>query len=129
MCGINGILARRDIPLLKERLDRMNSSLQHRGPDADRVDIISDNIGLGHRRLAIIDLDIRSEQPMFSNDRNTIIVFNGEVFNFKDLRKELEADYTFKTESDTEVIIAGFELKGIDWLCSSLNGMFACLSR
>jgi len=102
----------------------MNSALAHRGPDADKVKIVNQGIGFGHRRLSIIDLDTRAEQPMVSNNGKTIIVFNGEIFNFQDLKKELE-EYTFKTQSDTEVLLAGYELKGIKWLMSRINGMFA----
>lgn len=125
MCGINGILALRNVPQIQERLNRMNISLLHRGPDAGQIKVVDNKIGFAHRRLAIIDLDVRAEQPMVSNNGDTIIVFNGEIFNFKEIKKSLEINYTFKTESDTEVIIAAFELKGIDWLCENLNGMFA----
>ena len=125
MCGINGIMSSQKIDRLKDRVHSMNESIIHRGPDCEGLEIISSHIGFGHRRLSIIDLDSRSNQPMFSNSRNTCIVFNGEIFNFHEIKKELNSDYQFKTESDTEVLLAGFELKGLNWLLERINGMFS----
>ena len=100
-CGINGIFST-SISNLKarERVQKMNDSISHRGPDAFGH-FFSNNIALGHRRLSIIDLDERSNQPMKFGDY--IIVFNGEIFNYKELKNIVKADY--KTNSDTEVII------------------------
>lgn len=125
MCGINGIYSLNPVSKLNERLKKMNASIKHRGPDADDIELINNAIGFGHRRLAIIDLDIRSKQPMTSNSGKTIITFNGEIFNFLELKEELKNNYEFKTQSDTEVLLAGYELKGIEWLLSNINGMFA----
>lgn len=125
MCGINGIMSSHSVNQLERRIHSMNESIIHRGPDYGGFEILSSEVGLGHRRLAIIDLDSRSNQPMFSNSGETCIVFNGEIFNFLEIKEELKSNYTFKTESDTEVLLAGFELKGLDWLLKRMNGMFS----
>ena len=121
MCGFNGIFGN-DISGLNssKRIKKMNDSIIHRGPDA-AGQYSSENISLGHRRLSIIDLDKRSNQPMISDDY--IIVFNGEIFNYKNLKKEIGGIY--KTDSDTEVIIKCVASKGIDWFLENANGMFA----
>lgn len=121
MCGINGIFSTSLSNLnARERVQKMNDSISHRGPDAFGH-FFSNNIALGHRRLSIIDLDERSNQPMKFGDY--IIVFNGEIFNYKELKNIVKADY--KTNSDTEVIIKCVESKGIDWFLDNANGMFA----
>lgn len=121
MCGFNGIFGN-DISGLNssKRIKKMNDSIIHRGPDASGQ-YSCENISLGHRRLSIIDLDKRSNQPMISDDY--IIVFNGEIFNYKNLKKEIGGIY--KTDSDTEVIIKCVASKGIDWFLENANGMFA----
>ncbi|MDL2261885.1 asparagine synthase (glutamine-hydrolyzing) [Bacteroidales bacterium OttesenSCG-928-I21] len=126
MCGINGIISKQVISCGTKRIQAMNQALAHRGPDADRH-YSSDNgtVFLGHRRLAILDLDSRSNQPMRLNNGNWIVVFNGEIFNFKDIRFELSNLYSFQTASDTEVLLAALEFKGIDWFLKKANGMFA----
>ena len=96
--------------------------MYHRGPDADGKAIVNDHLALGQRRLAIIDLDPRSDQPMYS-ERGNIFVYNGEVYNYKEIKSNLS--YAFKTESDTEAILIGIDLKGIDWTLNQCNGMFA----
>lgn len=125
MCGFNGIVSIRNINGISERISRMNKAIAHRGPDADCKKIISEKIALGHRRLSIIDLDERSSQPMANSNGSLTIVFNGEIFNYKELRNQLKEHYNFKTESDTEVLLAGFQINGIDWLLENINGMFA----
>lgn len=125
MCGINGIISIYPIPSKQERILAMNKSIEHRGPDADGFKIISDGVVVGHRRLSILDLDVRSNQPMQLRNGNKIIVFNGEIFNFKEIRKELICDYDFITNSDTEVLLVGLELKSIEWVLERANGMFA----
>lgn len=121
MCGINGIICKRPIIDIKKRVNKMNDALFHRGPDAGSELVIDDNkVGLGHRRLSIIDLDNRSNQPMCSKNNN-IIVYNGEIYNYKQLKANLK--YSFATSSDTEVLLAGMELCGIDFI-SKCNGMF-----
>lgn len=125
MCGINGIISKQNIANIEERINRMNRSLAHRGPNAEQCRVESKNVALGHRRLSILDLDIRANQPMQLQNGKWIVVFNGEIFNFKELRQELIHFYNFKTQSDTEVLLAAVEFKGIDWLLARANGMFA----
>ena len=123
MCGINGIIGTRTVDRLSDRINRMNSSIEHRGKDADGV-FIAPNIALGHRRLSIIDLNPTGNQPMQSGSGNWTIVFNGEIYNHSQIRNEIR-NYEFKGESDTEVIVASFENYGIDWFLERANGMFA----
>ena len=122
MCGIAGYVTTKDKPeqtVLKKMTDR----IAHRGPDGEGF-YLDDQCGLGHRRLAIIDLD-GGDQPIYSSDRRYVIVYNGEIYNYKELRAELkECGAAFYTESDTEAILAGFARWGTDVL-SHLRGMFA----
>ena len=122
MCGIAGFFSTRKIDKIDGRISRMLSVMYHRGPDADGKAVVNDHLALGQRRLAIIDLDPRSDQPMYS-ERGNIFVYNGEVYNYKEIKENLS--YSFKTESDTEAILIGIDLKGIDWTLNQLNGMFA----
>lgn len=122
MCGIAGFFSTRKINKINGRISRMLSVMYHRGPDADGKAVINDYMALGQRRLAIIDLDPRSDQPMYS-DRGNIFVYNGEVYNYKEIKENLS--YSFKTESDTEAILVGIDFKGIDWTLNQLNGMYA----
>lgn len=122
MCGIVGIFSKSGCNL-KERVKKMNDSLIHRGPDAGKEIIIDSKIALGQRRLSIIDITTGANQPMMSNTQNWSIVFNGEIYNYLELKKDI--DYNFKTNSDTEVIVASLETKGIDWFLKKANGMFA----
>jgi len=125
MCGINGIVYKnKDITGL-ERLSTMNTSLTHRGPDAEGKHSINDRVYLGHRRLSIIDLNERSNQPMFCPDGDVIIVFNGEIINFKKIKNKLLNNYDFITNSDTEVLLAGYKVKGIEWLLNEIRGMYS----
>ncbi len=123
MCGINGIYAGKAIARLDDRLEKMNHSLLHRGPDAGGFFLENARVALGHRRLSIIDTSHQADQPMVSNTGRWVIVFNGEIYNFWEIRKKL--NYKFKTGSDTEVILASIEEKGIDWFLQQANGMFA----
>ncbi len=121
MCGICGKLSKYGVSL--EDLRCMAEILAHRGPD-DEGFYINGDIGMGHRRLSIIDLE-GGRQPLCNEDRSIWIVCNGEIYNYKMLRKELEKkDHIFRTDSDTEVIIHLFEELGEDCL-EKLNGMFA----
>ena len=122
MCGITGIYSKDNIPNIEERIQKMNFSIKHRGPDAGG-NYIENNIGLGHRRLSIIDTREVSNQPMHSNSNIWHLVFNGEIYNFEEIKMQL--NYNFKTNSDTEVIIAAVEEKGLDWFIKQANGMFA----
>ena len=124
MCGIAGIFhAETPKPVDPARVVRMCDAIAHRGPDGSGV--WSDHgVGLGHRRLSIIDV-AGSPQPMHSVDGRAVIVFNGEIYNFRELRRELEqAGFTFRTNGDTEVILAAWQKWGPDCL-SRLDGMFA----
>lgn len=127
MCGICGILNLSDEKRISEELlISMRDSMIHRGPD-DAGLYISKNekIGLGHRRLSIIDLSPRAKQPMSNEDGTIWIVFNGEIYNYKSLQKQLkQKGHLFKSDSDTEVIIHLYEEKGIDCV-HDLEGMFA----
>ena len=123
MCGINGIFARNKVDRLQERISKMNICLQHRGPDASEDVVVNERVSFGHLRLSIIDLDPRSNQPIKSHSERYTLVYNGEILNFKEIKKELE--YDFHTESDTEVILAALECESIDWLLKRANGMFA----
>ena len=122
MCGINGIYNVRKVDAPGELIQKMNLASQHRGPDYTGV-YEDEEIVLGHNRLAIIDLDEASNQPMISDDGNLVIIFNGEIYNYKELRKILEKRYTFKTDGDTEVALAAFKRWGPACL-NHFNGMF-----
>ena len=122
MCGITGIYSKDNLPNIEERIQKMNCSIKHRGPDAGG-NYIENNIGIGHRRLSIIDTREVSNQPMHSNSNIWHLVFNGEIYNFEEIKSQL--NYNFKTNSDTEVIIAAVEEKGLDWFINQANGMFA----
>ncbi len=125
MCGINGIaFSSRSGRSVDERcLVRMRDILQHRGPDDDGI-FVDRNIGLGHRRLSIVDLQT-GQQPIFGRNASTVIVYNGEVYNHADYRKELtEKGYVYKTRSDTEAILHLYEEYGSECV-QKLRGMFA----
>src|SRR5947208_12420718 len=127
MCGINGTLALAGEPIDPRLLDRMRDTLAHRGPDGAASWVSDDgHVGLAFRRLAIIDLSETAMQPMPNEDGRVRVVFNGEIYNHLDLRRELqELGHVFRTDhSDTEVIVHGFEEWGIDVL-HRLRGMFA----
>jgi asparagine synthase (glutamine-hydrolysing) len=125
MCGIIGKLYFDERRLVTEReLQRMASTLAHRGPDGEGI-WAQGNVGLAHRRLAIIDLRAVAGQPMSNEDGSVWITFNGEIYNFQELRDELEArGHTFRTNSDTEVIVHAYEEYGRECL-RRLRGMFA----
>lgn len=105
MCGIVGLFETRSQNTIdRDLLARMNDSITHRGPDEDGL-YTAPGLGFGHRRLAIIDL-AEGQQPMFNEDRSVVLIYNGEIYNYKELTKELKAaGYRFSTNSDTEVII------------------------
>ena len=121
MCGIAGFLGAGD----EKTLGKMNAALGRRGPD-DHGTYLHDGAGLAHTRLSIIDLSASGHQPMKSASGNTVITFNGEIYNFPELRRELEAGgtYLFRSNTDTEVILALYEKYGVEAF-SRLNGMFA----
>lgn len=124
MCGIAGIVHTEGLkPVDPDRLRRMCDAISHRGPDGEGI-WTAPGIGLGHRRLSIIDL-AGSPQPMLSAGGDAVIVFNGEIYNFRELRKELRAlGAVFRTDGDTEVILEAWRHWGIGCL-PRLHGMFA----
>ncbi len=123
MCGISAIIDPKETHRVRETLERMNAAMAHRGPDADGV-YTNQNIGVGHRRLSIIDTENSANQPMLSFNKKWVIAFNGEIYNYVELKaNELKGVY-FQTESDTEVILELFQKYGIECL-SKLKGMFA----
>jgi asparagine synthase (glutamine-hydrolysing) len=124
MCGIAGIFHCGTIkPVDPARVERMSNALAHRGPDGSGV-WTAPGVGLGHRRLSIIDL-AGSPQPMHSSDGRAVIAFNGEIYNYRELRRELAGlGAQFHTDGDTEVILAAWQQWGVDCL-RRLDGMFA----
>jgi asparagine synthase (glutamine-hydrolysing) len=128
MCGISGILNFTGAPVDAKQIESMNRLIRHRGPDGNGV-YASGNTGLGSTRLAIIDLREKANQPMFDADNRYVIVYNGEIFNYVELRKELvEKGYKFNNNSDTEVILNCYKEYGEDCL-HRLNGMWAFAIR
>jgi asparagine synthase (glutamine-hydrolysing) len=128
MCGINGIFAYRDSapPVDEAELLRTREHMAKRGPDGAGLWISSDRkVGLAHRRLAIIDLSESGAQPMATADGRLTITFNGEIYNYRELRRELEGKgYVFRTQSDTEVLLHLYAERGAD-MVHALRGMFA----
>ena len=122
MCGIAGFSGNLDIQLLR----KMSEAIIHRGPDDEgEFHDAAKGVGLAHRRLSILDLSPTGHQPMMSEDGAVVLVFNGEIYNFRELRMELEArGHRFRGHSDTEVLLALYMAKGED-LLPYLNGIFA----
>ena len=125
MCGICGYVSKKKIS--PEQLKKMNDTMYHRGPNDSGEEIYEMaggyQIGLAQRRLSILDLSALGHQPMHSADRRVSVVFNGEIYNFQELKKEL-SDYPFRSNCDTEVIIAAYLKWGADCV-TRFNGMFA----
>lgn len=126
VCGITGIFNQTSsTPICEEILRRGVATLTHRGPDADGVKVISGGVGLGHTRLAILDLCPESNQPFESDDGEYVISFNGEIFNYIELRDELTGlGHVFRTQSDTEVLLHAYMEWGEEAI-PKLNGMWA----
>jgi len=131
MCGINGIYGLTDAGIAREKLGAMNTCMKHRGPD-DEGFFVEGKIALAHRRLSIIDLSPAGHQPMVSSDGRYQITYNGELYNYRELKFELQRvvsgssdrAYIFKTNTDTEVILAAYARWGADCL-KRFNGMYA----
>ena len=124
MCGVAGVLNLDGAPVSPETLRRMTNALSHRGPDGEGL-WIEGAIGLGHRRLAIIDLSAAGRQPMQTADGRYVLSYNGEIYNFRELRAELESKgYRFRSRTDTEVLLYSLAEWGLAAL-NRLNGMFA----
>src|SRR3989338_7745599 len=119
MCGINGFNFGSE-----ELIKKMNSKVKHRGPDGDGV-FVCDSVSLGHTRLAIIDLSEKAAQPMFSADDSLVLVFNGEIYNFQEIKNELiKKGYKFTSNIDSEAIICAYQEYGVDCV-QKFNGIFA----
>jgi len=118
MCGINGFNFNN-----KKIIELMNNELNHRGIDSNGF-FLDGNVSLGHVRLSIQDLSSLGNQPMFSRDKNIILIFNGEIYNFKNLKKDL-SDFKFKSNSDTEVLLNGYLKWGLDKLLEKIDGIFS----
>ncbi len=131
MCGICGIIGLSDKEIAERAISKMNAAIAHRGPNDEGV-FIEPGIALGHRRLSIIDLSANGHQPMFSANGRFVLIYNGELYNYKSLRLELQRSkvgdtnsaYSFSTQSDSEVILAAYQRWGVDCV-KYFNGMFA----
>ncbi len=123
MCGITGFIDKNNKSKKSTIIDKMMDRIIHRGPDS-KGKYVDENVALGFRRLSIIDLK-SGDQPIYNEDKSMVITFNGEIYNFKELRKELEKKgHVFKTNADTEVILHGYEEYKKD-VVKKLRGMFA----
>lgn len=127
MCGINGIIFFKGPPAENEQREiilKMNTAIAHRGPDGEGM-FCAGNVALGHRRLSIIDLTPEGNQPMFNEDRSIVIVYNGEIYNYKELIPVLaKKGHRFRSSSDTEVVLHAYEEYGEDCV-KMFNGMWA----
>ena len=125
MCGIVGILRRDGTPVRDDELGAMTNSIVHRGPDDHGV-LVEGGLGIGMRRLAIVDLSSGGHQPMFNEDESVAVVFNGELYNHRDLRSRLVVEgHRFRGHSDTEVLVHGYEQLGVAGMLKHIEGMFA----
>lgn len=123
MCGIVGFVDKRKKKEKESIIKKMADRIIHRGPDGEGY-FVDDVVALGHRRLSIIDLNTGG-QPIYNKDKSKMIIYNGELYNYRELKEELEKlGYTFQTKTDTEVILLGYEEWG-DELYNKLRGMFA----
>lgn len=124
MCGIAGIFNLRGQPVTHQEMSRVTNAMQHRGPDGEGI-YVADNLGLGHRRLSILDLSAKGAQPMASHNGEWVIVFNGCIYNYQELKLQLRSKgHEFISSSDTEVISEGLAAYGPAFF-EQLNGMFA----
>lgn len=124
MCGISGIFHVNGSPIDRHVIERMTTRLSHRGPDGFGH-YLGEGVALGHRRLSVIDPHVRGQQPMVSDNGRYSLTYNGEIYNYQELRKELmQLGFSFKTQTDTEVLLNALIAWGIGCL-PRLNGMFA----
>lgn len=126
MCGIFGVVPAERATIPDESaVWRSAALLRHRGPDSSGVHV-APGIGLAHTRLALLDLNPRSAQPFWDNDREYCLIYNGEIYNYRQLRDELENDgIEFRTTSDTEVVLKSVLHWGIETAVNRFEGMFA----
>jgi len=120
MCGINGFINYNNNS--QTLIKKMNDKIKHRGPDGEGF-YVDENISLGHRRLSVIDLSENGRQPMFNEDNSMCIIFNGEIYNFQELKKELENKHKFFSQTDTEVVLHLYE-EYKEKCLEKLNGIF-----
>ncbi|HMH55534.1 MAG TPA: asparagine synthase (glutamine-hydrolyzing), partial [Gemmatimonadales bacterium] len=126
MCGIAAVIRFDGQAVETSVIERMAASLVHRGPDEGRV-VVTGSVGLGFRRLSILDLSSAASQPMTSDDGGIVLLFNGEIFNYVELREELSGrGHRFRSTGDTEVLLRAYEEWGRECL-PRLNGMWAFL--
>ena len=140
MCGISGVISSSNLSAIQmsNELHQMNELIKHRGPDNEGITVFSEvgnpipndsdqnaAFGFGHRRLSIIDLTPEANQPMFDSKEDFCISYNGEIFNYIEIRNELiSKGHSFQTQSDTEVLVKGYAEWGSD-LYAKLEGMWA----
>ena len=125
MCGFCGFSDKRSVNDKKKIIKDMSDRIIHRGPDSDGY-YVDKNIAMGFRRLSIIDLK-GGNQPLYNEDKSVVVMFNGEIYNFMELRSDLEKlNHKFKTNSDTEVIVHGYEEYGTN-IFNKLRGMFGII--
>src|SRR6266545_4830232 len=122
MCGVCGLLSLDGSPVEAGVVEEMNQTLFHRGPDSGGA-FVDGQVGIAARRLAIIDL-AGGDQPIANEDRSIHVVQNGEIYNYRELRREIEARHRFSTRSDTEVLVHLYEEHGPHFV-ERLRGMFA----
>tara|TARA_B100000989_G_scaffold299020_1_gene292041 strand:- start:11625 stop:13463 length:1839 start_codon:yes stop_codon:yes gene_type:complete len=125
MCGIFVAFNKNGLNLAETDYDNHLKQINHRGPDSSKR-FISKEIYMGFNRLKILDLSSNADMPMVSNDKRYILVFNGEIYNYKDLKEKFLSDYTFKSLSDSEVILAGYQKYGLSFF-EKMSGMWALL--
>lgn len=129
MCGISGLISSCELDTIRSLLSNAQQTQLHRGPDSQGIysERVSQwNIGLGHQRLSILDLTELAAQPMFSHHRSSCLVYNGELYNYLEIRQELETlGHEFRTTSDTEVLLVALEEWGLDKALPKFNGMWA----
>src|SRR5918998_3509618 len=123
MCGITGVVGP-EAEGARVRLEQACDLMYHRGPDKAGL-WSTQGVLLGSRRLAILDLSAAGDQPMLSPDDRLALVFNGEIYNYRELRRELEGSYPFRSQTDSEVLLAGFAAWGWEGLLRRIDGMFA----
>jgi asparagine synthase (glutamine-hydrolysing) len=124
MCGISGIIYEKNHPASLQEIKAMTDIISYRGPNSDGF-LLNDNVALGHRRLSIIDLSDTANQPLYYASNRYAIVFNGEIFNYIEIKEELQQQgLSFATRSDTEVILAAYHHWGVDCL-HKFNGMWS----
>jgi len=123
MCGIAGFIDSNKKETKKKIIKDMCDYIKHRGPDGEGY-FVDDWIALGHRRLSIVDIK-EGQQPMYNEDKSVVVIFNGEIYNHLELRKELKDKHKFTSNCDTEVLVHGYEEWGIELLLKKIVGMFA----